>query len=159
MVDGKLVRAPDEGMGQGAYVDGPRQSFLRRRGPAVDGVGLRAVPADAASTAASSTASRLLSPKTVELMIVQPHRARSSTRAERASASASRSIEHVGRSGVPGSVGLLSWGGAYHTDFWARSRKSRSSAVLMTQLLPAGGSDLHGKFRALVYQAIVTPAK
>ncbi len=27
MVDGKLVRAPDEGMGQGAYVDGPRQSF------------------------------------------------------------------------------------------------------------------------------------
>ena len=25
----------------------------------------------------------------------------------------------------------------------------------MEQLLPSGGSDLHGKFRALVYQAIV----
>jgi hypothetical protein len=25
----------------------------------------------------------------------------------------------------------------------------------MTQLLPAGASDLHGKFRSLVYQSIV----
>jgi hypothetical protein len=29
----------------------------------------------------------------------------------------------------------------------------------MTQLLPAMGSDLHGKFRALVYQSIVVPAR
>ncbi len=29
----------------------------------------------------------------------------------------------------------------------------------MEQLLPSGGSDLHGKFRALVYQAIVSPLK
>jgi hypothetical protein len=28
--------------------------------------------------------------------------------------------------------------------------------VLMTQLLPATGSDLHGKFRNLVYQSVVT---
>jgi hypothetical protein len=27
--------------------------------------------------------------------------------------------------------------------------------VLMTQLLPATGSDLHGKFRNLVYQSII----
>ncbi|OQB59208.1 MAG: hypothetical protein BWX98_00068 [Candidatus Aminicenantes bacterium ADurb.Bin147] len=27
--------------------------------------------------------------------------------------------------------------------------------VLMTQLLPASGSDLHGKFRSLVYQAVI----
>jgi hypothetical protein len=31
-------------------------------------------------------------------------------------------------------------------------------AVFMTQLLPAGGSDLHAKFRSLLYQAIVDPA-
>jgi len=30
-------------------------------------------------------------------------------------------------------------------------------ALLMTQLLPAAGSDLHGRFRALVYQSIVGP--
>jgi hypothetical protein len=31
-------------------------------------------------------------------------------------------------------------------------------AVIMTQLLPASGSDLHSRFRTLVYQAIVGPA-
>jgi hypothetical protein len=31
-------------------------------------------------------------------------------------------------------------------------------AVLMTQLLPARGSDLHDRFRTLVYQSIVAPA-
>jgi hypothetical protein len=31
-------------------------------------------------------------------------------------------------------------------------------AVFMTQLLPSGGSDLHGRFRSLLYQAIVDPA-
>ena len=67
-------------------------------------------------------------------------------------------IEHLGRSGVPGSVGLFSWGGAYHTDFWG-DPKEQVVAVLMEQLLPSGGSDLHGKFRALVYQAIVAPVK
>ena len=30
-------------------------------------------------------------------------------------------------------------------------------ALVMTQLLPAGDSDLHPKFRALVYQSIVGP--
>ena len=30
-------------------------------------------------------------------------------------------------------------------------------AVIMTQLLPSGGSDLHGRFRTLMYQSIVGP--
>jgi CubicO group peptidase (beta-lactamase class C family) len=51
---------------------------------------------------------------------------------------------------------MFSWGGAYHTDFWA-DPKEQVVAVLMTQLLPATGSDLQGKFRALVYQSIVAP--
>ena len=59
---------------------------------------------------------------------------------------------------MPGSVGLFEWGGAYHTDFWG-DPKEQVVAVLMEQLLPSGGSDLHGKFRALVYQAIVAPVK
>jgi hypothetical protein len=31
-------------------------------------------------------------------------------------------------------------------------------AALMTQLLPSTGSDLHEKFSALVYQAVLAPA-
>jgi hypothetical protein len=35
--------------------------------------------------------------------------------------------------------------------------KEKLVALLMTQLLPAGSSDLHPRFRALVYQSIVGP--
>ena len=46
--DGRLERAPAPGnaVGQGHYVDGPRKNFLRRRGAALDGHRLRALPAD-----------------------------------------------------------------------------------------------------------------
>ncbi len=62
--------------------------------------------------------------------------------------------DRLGRSGLPGSVGAFGWGGAYHTTYWVDPAE-KLVAVLMTQLLPAGASDLHGKFRALVYQSIV----
>ena len=54
------------------------------------------------------------------------------------------------------SPGVFSWGGAYHTVYWA-DPKEKLAAVLMTQLLPSGGSDLNDKFRVLVYQSIVGP--
>ena len=47
---------------------------------------------------------------------------------------------------MPGSPGTFSWGGAYHTSYWA-DPKEKIVAVLMTQLLPANGSDLLNKFR------------
>jgi len=55
-----------------------------------------------------------------------------------------------------GSPGVFSWGGAYHTVYWA-DPKEKLVAVLMTQLLPANGSDLNDKFRVLVYQTVVGP--
>jgi CubicO group peptidase (beta-lactamase class C family) len=55
-----------------------------------------------------------------------------------------------------GSPGQFLWGGAYHTTYWA-DPKEKIVAVLMTQFLPADGSDLHEKFRGLVYQAILAP--
>ena len=67
MVDGKLVRAPDAGMGQGAYVDGPRQSFS-------GGAGLLSTASDYARflqmlvNGGELDGVRVLSPKTVELM-------------------------------------------------------------------------------------------
>jgi CubicO group peptidase (beta-lactamase class C family) len=62
--------------------------------------------------------------------------------------------ERLGRNGQPGSVDSFGWGGAYHTTYWVDPAE-KLVAVLMTQLMPAGNSDLHAKFRAMVYQAIV----
>ena len=63
-------------------------------------------------------------------------------------------VEHVGRSGRPGSVGEFSWGGAYYTKFWV-DPVEKIVAVFMTQLLPSAGSRLQEEFRMLVNQAIV----
>jgi CubicO group peptidase (beta-lactamase class C family) len=60
----------------------------------------------------------------------------------------------LGRNGDPGSVGAYGWGGAYHTTYWVDPAE-KLVAVFMTQLMPATGSDAHGKFKALVYQSIV----
>ena len=62
--------------------------------------------------------------------------------------------DRLGRNGQPGSVGSFGWGGAYHTTYWVDPAE-KLVAVLMTQLMPAGNSDLHAKFRAMVYQSIV----
>jgi CubicO group peptidase (beta-lactamase class C family) len=62
--------------------------------------------------------------------------------------------DRLGRNGQLGSVGSFGWGGAYHTTYWVDPAE-KLVAVLMTQLLPATGSDLHGDFRTLVYQSIV----
>jgi CubicO group peptidase (beta-lactamase class C family) len=154
--DGTLVRAPQEGMGQGAYVDGPRQSFS-------GGAGLLSTASDYARflqmvvNGGELDGVRLLSPKTVELMS-SSHTGTLFNEGRTGFGLGFEVVEHVGRSGEHGSVGLLSWGGAYHTDFWADPQE-KLVAVLMTQLLPAMGSDLHGKFRALVYQSIVVPAR
>jgi CubicO group peptidase (beta-lactamase class C family) len=152
MVDGKLTRAPEAGMGQGAYVEGPRQSFS-------GGAGLLSTASDYARflqmllNGGELEGVRLLSPTTVALM-TSSHTGSLFNEGRTGFGLGFEVVEHLGRSGEPGSVGLFSWGGAYHTDFWA-DPKEQVAAVLMTQLLPAGGSDLHGKFRALVYQAIV----
>jgi CubicO group peptidase (beta-lactamase class C family) len=152
LVDGKLVRAPEPGMGQGAYVDGPRQSFS-------GGAGLLSTASDYARflqmvvNGGELDGVRIVGPKTIELMS-SSHTGTIFNEGKTGFGLGFEVVEHVGRAGEHGSVGLLSWGGAYHTDFWA-DPKEQVVAVLMTQLLPASGSDMHGKFRALVYQSIV----
>jgi len=63
----------------------------------------------------------------------------------------------LGGVGRLGSEDAFGWGGAYHTNYWVDPREELV-ALVMTQLLPAGGSDLHDRFRTLVYQSIVAPA-
>ena len=63
-------------------------------------------------------------------------------------------LEDLGARGQPGSVGEFGWGGAYHSTYWVDPREELV-VVYLTQLIPAGGLDDHGKLRALVYQSIV----
>lgn len=97
------------------------------------------------------TGARVLSPKSVELMTVNHV---GGLYGAQGFGLGFWVTERLGFSGQPGSVGGYGWGGAYYTTYWVDPAE-QLVAVLMTQLMPAGTSDLHGKFRALVYQSIV----
>jgi CubicO group peptidase (beta-lactamase class C family) len=147
-----LTRAPDPGRGQGDYVKGPRKSFS-------GGAGVLSTASDYARflqmllNGGELDGVRLLSPKSVQMMtsnqvgtLYQDGRFGFGLGFE--------IVEHVGRSGRPGSVGEFSWGGAYYTKFWV-DPVEKIVAVFMTQLLPSPGARLQEEFRMLVNQAIV----
>lgn len=157
--DGKIERATDPKTGQGHYVEGPRVGFA-------GGAGLLSTARDYGRfvqmllNGGEIDGVRLLGPKTVELMTVNHV---GTLFAERGPNDAGRGfglgfdvIEDLGKTGQYGSVGAFGWGGAYHTTYWA-DPKEKMVVLLMTQLLPAGNSDLHARFRAFVYQSIVGP--
>jgi CubicO group peptidase (beta-lactamase class C family) len=158
--DGKIERAPEGQPGQGHYDVGPRVAFS-------GGAGLLSTARDygrflqAMLNGGALDGARLLSPKSVELMTANHV---GTLFAERGTADAGKGFGlgfdvwlDLGRIGQHGSEGAFGWGGAYHTSYWVDPRE-KLVAVVMTQLLPATGSDLHGRFRALVYQSIVAPA-
>ena len=151
---GSLERAPDPGMGQGAYVDGPRQAFS-------GGAGLLSTARDYARfmqallNGGELDGVRILSPKTVELM-TSNHVGTLYNEGRTGFGLGFEVVEHLGRAGRYGSVGEFSWGGAYYTSYWADPQE-KLVGVFLAQLLPSGGLDLQGKFRTLVYQSIVGP--
>jgi CubicO group peptidase (beta-lactamase class C family) len=150
--DGRIVRAPDEGMGQGAYVEGPRLSYS-------GGAGLLSTAEDYARflqmllNGGELDGSRLLSPKTVQLMTAN-HVGDLYANGNLGFGLGFEVVEDVGRAGRVGSEGAYGWGGAYYTLYWVDPAE-RLVAVFMAQLLPSGGLDLQDKFRTLVYGAIV----
>jgi CubicO group peptidase (beta-lactamase class C family) len=152
--DGKIERATDPKTGQGHYVEGPRVAYA-------GGAGLLSTARDYGRflqmllNGGEIDGVRLLSPKTVELMTVN-HVGSLYNDGNFGFGLGFEIVEDLGRAGRYGSVGEFRWGGAYHTYYWADPRE-KLVGVVMTQLLPAGDSDLHAKFRALVYQAIVGP--
>ncbi len=152
--DGTLSRAPDPDTGQGAYVDGPRMCFS-------GGAGLLSTASDYARllqmmlNGGELDGVRLLSPKTVELM-TSNHVGTLFNEGKTGFGLGFEIVDDIGKAGIYGSPGEFSWGGAYHTTYWA-DPKEKIVAVLMTQLLPATGSDLHERFRNLVYQAVIAP--
>ena len=132
------------------YVDGPRCCYA-------GGAGLLSTAEDYSrfllmlQNGGQLEGVRVLSPKSVELMTVDHA---GSLYGSQAYGLGFWLTDKLGRNGQPGSVGSFGWGGAYHTTYWVDPAE-QMVCVLMTQLMPAGGSDLHAKFRTMVYQAIV----
>jgi CubicO group peptidase (beta-lactamase class C family) len=157
--DGGIVRATDPRLGQGHYVEGPRVAFS-------GGAGLLSTARDygrflqALLDGGELGGVRLLSPKTIELMTVNhvgPRLAEAwDDRHGMGFGLGFDVVVDLGEYARHGSLGAWGWGGAYHTTYWA-DPKEDLVALLMTQLLPAGDSDIQRTFRALVYQAIVGP--
>ena len=135
---------------ENSYVKGPRVCYA-------GGAGLLSTAEDYARLllmlqgGGELGGARILSPKSVELMTVDHV---GDLYDSQGFGLGFWVTERLGRNGQPGSVGSFGWGGAYHTTYWVDPAE-KLIAVLMTQLLPAGNSDLHAKFRAMVYQSIV----
>ena len=60
-------------------------------------------------------------------------------------------VDTVGAVELPGSPGTFSWGGAYHTSYWA-DPKEKIVAVLMTQ---TPNNEIRGDFENAVMYALV----
>jgi CubicO group peptidase (beta-lactamase class C family) len=149
-----VERAPDgPGMEtQGQYVEGPRKSYS-------GGAGLLSSAEDYAKflqmmlDEGELDDTRILAPKTVELMTVD-HIGDYPWAGGVGFGLGFSVLEDLGARGQPGTVGEFGWGGAYHSTYWVDPVEDMV-VVYMTQLIPARRIDDHGKLRALVYQAIL----
>jgi CubicO group peptidase (beta-lactamase class C family) len=151
---GGIERAPAPGhmVGQGAYVDGPRQSFS-------GGAGLLSTATDYATflqmmlDRGKYDGTRVLTRKTVDLMIID-HTGDVEFRNGQGFGLGFSIVTDPGARGLPSSVGEYGWGGAYHSTYWV-DPKEDLVVVYLTQLIPAQNIDDQGKLRALIYQSIV----
>ena len=151
---GKLERAPDPGtgVGQGAYVKGPRKSFS-------GGAGILSTATDYPRflqmmlNGGVLDGKRILSHKTVELMTVD-HLVNKQVEEGVGFGLGFSVLKDLGARGVPGSVGEFGWGGAYHSSYWVDPKKELV-VVYFAQLLPARDLDDQDKLRTLIYQAIM----
>lgn len=152
--DGRFVRAPDGGRGQGAYVDGPRRSFA-------GGAGLLSTARDYARflemirNGGELDGVRILAPRTVKLMTTNQVGTLHSTTGL-GWGLGFETVDRFGASGMEG-VGSFGWGGAYGS-WYAVDPDARLTMVLMIQLIP-NSTDIRTKFQTLVYQALLEPVK
>ena len=154
--DGAIVRAPEAGMGQGAYVDGPRQCFG-------GGAGLLSTASDYArlirmlAHGGALDGVRVLAPKTVALM-TSNHVGTLFNEGRVGFGLGFEVVEHMGRSGRYGSEGAFGWGSAYYSNYWIDPQEDMLG-IYMSQLVPSGGLDLQQKFRTMAYAAIEVPGR
>jgi CubicO group peptidase (beta-lactamase class C family) len=154
--DGSIVRAPEPGMGQGAYVDGPRKCFG-------GGAGLVSTAADYArllqmmANRGKLDGVRLLAPKTVELMTGN-HTADLYMEGRTGFGLGFDVQREIGRDGRYGTEGSYGWGSAYFSRYFIDPREDLI-AIFLAQLVPSAGLDLQNKFRTLVYAAVEEPGR
>lgn len=136
--------------GQGHYLAGPRVAYS-------GGAGLLSTAADYSRflemlrRGGELDGRRYLSPKTVELMTANHLGPIEYDPGMGFGLGFSVRLD-LGAAGEPGSVGEFGWGGAYHSAYWVDPEEGLT-VVYLTQLIPAGNIDDHGKLRALIYGA------
>jgi CubicO group peptidase (beta-lactamase class C family) len=154
--DGSIARAPELGMGQGAYVDGPRQCFG-------GGAGLLSTASDYArlmrmmANGGMLDGVRILGPKSVALM-TSNFVGSLYNEGRTGFGLGFEVVEHMGRSGRYGSEGAFGWGSAYYANYWIDPHEDMMG-IYFSQLVPNGGLDLQTKFRTMAYAAIETLGK
>jgi CubicO group peptidase (beta-lactamase class C family) len=153
-VNGRATRAPEGPLGQGSYVDGPRQTFAGGAGlvsTARDyGRFLEMIRGEGALDGV-----RILSPRMVALMRTN----QVGTLHSPNGLGFGLGFETTDRYGANGmdNVGAYGWGGAYGTVYRIDPH-ARLVIMLMIQLLP-NMTDVREKFPAMVYQALIDPPK
>lgn len=153
--DGLIVRAPDGGRGQGAYVEGPRKSFA-------GGAGLLSTARDYARflemirNGGTLDGVRILAPRTVKLMTTNQAGTLHAADGGLGYGFGFETVERFGANGME-PVGAFGWGGAYGS-WYAVDPSARLTIVFMIQLMP-NGSDIRTKFPTMVYQALMEPVK
>ena len=149
--NGSIVRALEDGMGQGDYVRGPRQCFG-------GGAGLLSTAPDYArllrmlTNRGSLDGVRILAPKTVALM-TSNFVGNLYNEGRTGFGLGFEVVEHLGRAGRYGSEGAFGWGSAYYSGYWIDPQEDMQG-IYLSQLVPNGGLDLQNKFRTLAYAAI-----
>jgi CubicO group peptidase (beta-lactamase class C family) len=147
--DGRMVRAPEGGRGQGAYVDGPRRSFA-------GGAGLLSTAQDYARflemvrNGGALGGVRVLAPRTVQLMTT--NQLGTLRGGDLGFGYGFETTERFGARSMD-SVGAFGWGGAYGSSYRV-DPASGMTMVLMIQLMP-NTTDIGTKFPNMVYQALV----
>lgn len=150
-----LIRLTTQGHyeGQGHYIDGPRKTFG-------GGAGLVSTAHDYARflqmmlNGGELDGQRILSPTTVDLMLSN-HIGDIGLGAGTTMGLGFELITDLGAYGRPGAEGEFSWGGAYHTSYFA-SPRDRMVVVYLTQIMnPQTGLTDRNRLRALTYQAII----
>ena len=147
--DGKYVRAPEGGRGQGAYIDGPRRNFA-------GGAGLLSTARDyarfleAMRRGGSLDGARLLSPLAVKLMSTNQIGELHSTTGL-GWGLGFETVDRFGANGMSGE-GAFGWGGAYGS-LYRVDPEAHLVMTLMIQLIP-NATDIREVFPNLVYQAL-----
>jgi CubicO group peptidase (beta-lactamase class C family) len=150
---GHVRRAPEGPRGQGNYAEGPRRSFA-------GGAGLLSTARDYGrflqmiANGGELDGVRILSPNTVALMTTNQAGTVFDASLDSWFCLGFRIVQRLGADDLA-PVGAYGWGGAYGSGYQVDPKDHLIIVFMMNQL--PNRTDITGKFRTLVYQALVEP--